>query len=499
MTASPSPARVAALVVAAILLLHLVPLERRGFVGPDEPRYASIAREMAESGDWVTPRLWGEPWFEKPPMLFWLGGLGHLAGADSLTRLPVALLCLAFLAFFHWRVRRSFGGETATVAACLLATAAGWVACADAGIVDAPLTVFVSGALLCLLDWSRADGATSPGERAAFGGLLGMAALSKGLVGPMVAALAVLPTLVGQPRRLRELAGPLPLGAFCATCLPWYAACYFANGDGFVREFLVRHHFERFVSPSLQHVQPWWFYAPVLAVFLLPWTPLLGSLRWKSIAGGPRRRFLAGWAVGPLVFFSISVNKLPAYVLPVLPPLAVLLALRWKERPTRPLLAASAAVLLLLPLAAALLPDALADGFWRAWGRLDVGTAASSAALGAIFAAIAAWSSARLSGSTAVPVTAAAVAVALALLKLHTYPVISAQAGAREFVRAERVRLLDACMGDVRRHNSYGIRFYTRDRVPECQLQPAELRVQGDPPRISRVQVPEAVGIPPEP
>ncbi|MDE0106109.1 MAG: glycosyltransferase family 39 protein [Bryobacterales bacterium] len=497
MTAYPSPTRVAALVVAAILLLHLVPLERRGFVGPDEPRYASIAREMAESGDWVTPRLWGEPWFEKPPMLFWLGGLGHLAGADSLTRLPVALLCLAFLAFFHWRVRRSFGRETAIVAACLLATAAGWVACADAGIVDAPLTVFVSAALLCLLDWPKADGATSAAERAAFGGLLGMAALSKGLVGPMVAALAVLPTLVGQPRRLRELAGPLPLGAFCATCLPWYAACYLANGDGFVREFLVRHHFERFVSSSLQHVQPWWFYAPVLALFMLPWTPLLGSLRWHTIAGGPRRRFLACWALGPLVFFSLSVNKLPAYVLPVLPPLAVLLALRWKERPSRPLLAASAGVLLLLPLAGALLPDALADGVGRAWGRLDSGTLAGSAALGALFAALGAWSCARLPASIAAPATAATVALALGVLKHQAYPAISAQAGAREFVRAERGRLQDACIGDVRRHYSYGIRFYTRDQVPECQREPAELRVEGDPPRISRVQVPEGVGRPP--
>ncbi len=101
----------------------------RGVIGPDEPRYASIAREMWASGDWVTPRLAGEPWFEKPALLYWMGAAAMALGAadDQATRYPVAALSLAFLVFFHWRLRRSFDEETADISAAVsLPAPAGW-------------------------------------------------------------------------------------------------------------------------------------------------------------------------------------------------------------------------------------------------------------------------------------------------------------------------------------------------------------------------------------
>ncbi len=483
MTAPRAGAAVGALAIA-LFALYVLPIGQRGLVGPDEPRYASIAREMSESGDWVTPRLWGEAWFEKPAMLFWLGGLGHAAGIEDFTRVPVALLCLAFLAFFHWRLRRSFGRQTATLATLILGTAGGWVAYADAGVFDAPLTVFVSAALLCLLDWPRTGRGASLAERAAFGGLLGLAVLSKGLVAPVVAGAAALPAVVAKPGKARDLVSAVPLGAFCAVCVPWYAACYWENGSQFAREFIVRHHFERFASSSLQHVQPWWFYLPVIVAFLLPWTPLLATLRWESVVGGPRRRFLACWALGPLVFFSLAVNKLPAYVLPALPPLAILVALRWKQHPSRGLLAASSATLLLVPVAGAVLPDALADGILRAWARLDPAALAWGLAIGALLATLGAISAFRMPNSWSPAVVAATAAVALAALKIQAYPAISEQAGAAEFVAREDARLADSCIGEVRRHLAYGIRFYTADSVPACEDRWAGLRVEGDPPAI---------------
>ena len=97
-----------AAVVALAAILYLLPIPQRGLVGPDEPRYASISRQMAESGDWITPTLWGEPWFEKPALLFWMGGLGYLAGIEPHTRVPVALLSLGFLLFLYRTVRDEF-------------------------------------------------------------------------------------------------------------------------------------------------------------------------------------------------------------------------------------------------------------------------------------------------------------------------------------------------------------------------------------------------------
>ena len=487
-----SRAATLAAVAGLAIALYLLPIGGRGLIGPDEPRYASISREMAESGDWVTPRLWGEAWFEKPAILFWMGGLGYSAGLQSYTRVPVALLSLGFLAFFFWRVRAHFDGETAVTATCLLATSAGWTAYSDAGVFDAPLTAFTSGALLCLLPWASSHGRGRPAEMAAFGALLGFGVLSKGLVALLVAAAATVPVLARRPRALLDLLRPVPLGAFCLACLPWYAACYWANGQQFIDEFIVRHHFERFVSSSLQHVQPWWFYLPVLAVFLLPWTPLALSLRWETVAAGTSRRFLACWALGPLLLFSVAVNKLPGYILPSLPPLAILLAIRWKARASRPLLLAAGATLLLVPLAGTLLPAALADGIRRAWAGLDNAAILAGAAAGVAAFALASIAALKTPRARSVPAVCAIVALALAALKFQAFPAISQQAGTREFVAKERTRLADSCIGDIRRHAAYGIRHYSGHRVPACEQVPAAFRIEGDPPALVPSQAEDA-------
>ena len=478
--------RTAAAAIAASLAiaLYLLPVSQRGMVGPDEPRYASIARQMAESGDLVTPTLWGEPWFEKPAMLFWLGAAGHAAGLKAYTRLPVALLCLAFLGFFHWRLRRDFGNSTAAAATCILATSAGWVAYSDAGVFDAPLTVFVSAALLCLLPWARDP--DQPDKRGIpwFGALLGLGVLSKGLVAPIVVLFAVLPVALRRPRRALDLLGARALVPFFAVCLPWYVACYLQNGRMFVEEFLVRHHWERFFSSSLQHVQPWWFFAPVLLVFLLPWTPLLFCLRRDSLWRNDSQRFLACWAVGTLAFFSIAVNKLPAYILPVLPPLAVLLAVQWKSAPRRGLLLAASCTLAVAPLAGALLPPALADGVTRALRDLGEESALQGLVAGLGLTGLAVLAALRARTPWAVPAVASVAALALSLVKYQAYPAASEAAGAREFFARNQARIPEACIGQVRRHTDYGLRHYSRDTIPDCAAVPRRFRIEGDPPKI---------------
>src|SRR5438552_14426429 len=117
--------------LAALLIyfLYFFHLTAAGMLGPDEPRYAAIGREMARSGDWITPRLWGEPWFEKPALLYWMTGIAFRLGLgeDLAPRLPVAIVSVAFLAAFFWLLRREFGERAAAFATVILATSAGWI------------------------------------------------------------------------------------------------------------------------------------------------------------------------------------------------------------------------------------------------------------------------------------------------------------------------------------------------------------------------------------
>src|SRR4051812_39700690 len=114
----------AVLALIAVAALYLSGLTRMGMYSTDEPRYADIGRAMARSGDWITPRLWGQPWFEKPALLYWMTAAGFKLGlgADLAPRLPVALLSVAFLGFFWWRLRQIFDAVTANYATAILAT-----------------------------------------------------------------------------------------------------------------------------------------------------------------------------------------------------------------------------------------------------------------------------------------------------------------------------------------------------------------------------------------
>src|ERR1039457_1822632 len=121
-----------------------------GLIRPDEPRYASIARSMAASGDWVTPGLSGQPWFEKPALLYWMEGAAFRAGLgpEVAPRLPVALAACAFLAFYWWILKREFGCLPASFATAILGTSAGWIVCSQVGVPDLPLTATYSAAML---------------------------------------------------------------------------------------------------------------------------------------------------------------------------------------------------------------------------------------------------------------------------------------------------------------------------------------------------------------
>ena len=142
--------RVLWIVLPMAYFLYFFHLGAVGMMGADEPRYASISREMASSGDWITPRLWGDPWFEKPVLLYWLGGAAFRLGfgPELAPRLPVALLAAVFLVFYWWILNREFGCRAAWFAALILGTSAGLLAYSQAAVPDLPLTATFAAAML---------------------------------------------------------------------------------------------------------------------------------------------------------------------------------------------------------------------------------------------------------------------------------------------------------------------------------------------------------------
>src|SRR5579862_6504179 len=236
--------------ILPLLFLYLLDLGGAGFLGPDEPRYASIGREMARSHDFITPRLDGQPWFEKPPLLYWMVAIGRMAHLPDewAARLPVALLSIGFLVFFFHILLREISPRTAIAAGTILATMAGWLAYSFAAVNDLPMSAtFWAAMLIAMFDTRREQGYLA-------GALLGLSVLAKGLV-PLVLFAPVL--LIARGKRLTMLAGCIAVGA------PWFLLCWMRNGSASLHELIWRQHFERFFSPSIQHVQPLWYYAPV--------------------------------------------------------------------------------------------------------------------------------------------------------------------------------------------------------------------------------------------
>jgi 4-amino-4-deoxy-L-arabinose transferase-like glycosyltransferase len=345
-TQSSTAARIgwAVLIVATLYVCYFSHLGAIGFVGPDEPRYAWIARDMAETGDWVTPRLYGKPWFEKPPLFYWGGALSFkLFGvSEAAARLPSAVSALLATLALAWLALRLYGAETARWLLLLLPTTVGMIGFSHAAATDMPFSGMLTIAMVCAavaLGLTRDENTpilprTPWLALLLFGFFLGLAVLAKGPAAIVLSGGAVFfwALLTKRWRDAFRLFHPVALASFCLTALPWYVTCAQRNPD-FFRVFIIEHNFKRYLTPEFQHIQPFWFYIPVILVTLLPWSgALLGVL--SDVVYGLRNRrwieskalFLAAWVLCPLVFFSFSRSKLPGYILPALPPIATLIA-----------------------------------------------------------------------------------------------------------------------------------------------------------------------------
>jgi 4-amino-4-deoxy-L-arabinose transferase-like glycosyltransferase len=471
-------------------LLYFYGLGAVGLLGKDEPRYASVAREMARSGDWVTPRLWGQPWFEKPALSYWMIGAGFRLGLgpDLAPRLPVALLAVAFLGFYWWILGREFGCRAAWMATLILGTTGMWIGYSQVGVTDLPLTATFSAAMLLCLPWvARRDGRFLP----AAGALLGLAALAKGLV-PLALAAPLIWWMkdwwMKSPPARKQSGTNVPLlrmiAAFSVVALPWYLLCYWRNGRAFFDDFILKQHFARITSSSLMHVQPWWFYWRWLPGELLPWTPLLLLLARPAAYRDPRRRFLLALVLFGMLVFSIPVNKLPGYVLPLMPAIAALMGVALDEAAgERLLLACCGMVLMVFPLAAAVLPEALNRGLTR------VALPAFQPAwlLAAAPALLAWWLEGRGRRLAAVFTVAAGVSAGVFYLKWAVAPELNRAVSARDLWAQIAGRAGEVCVDNVDQSWRYGLNYYSVTPLPECSEQPRPWRVRqtpGNPPHI---------------
>jgi len=472
----PIPRLLAALLVGYVLFFF--GLTGAGLLGPDEPRYASIGREMAHSGDWVTPALWGTPWFEKPPLLYWMVAIATRLGlsGESAARAPVALLSVAFLGFYHWWLARQFSRRAAWCATAVLATSAGWLSFSQLSLTDLPLAATFSAAMLLCLPW--AAGVTSSRPMLAGGVLLGLAVLAKGLV-PLVLALPLL--WIGR-RKLASLAAPAAI--MLATATPWYLLAAARHGRPFLEEFFWRHHFQRFTTTELQHVQPFWFFVPVLLAGLFPWTPLLFA---RHRFDDPRRRFLLSWLAWGFVFFSISTNKLPGYLLPVLPAAAAMLGLHLAEAKRLPWLASCALLLAAVPVIGEALPPALESGL----SRTAIPIGALWYGLPAVMVAALAW---RFEGAGRRGLAIGSIVVmtvaGVLWLKLRVYPDLDARVSARAVWRQIEPQRSQVCLGEVGRSLRYGLGYYSEGSLSACADKPAPIRVV-QPPRGAVLLTPD--------
>ena len=336
--------------IGLCVLTFFVGLGRPAITDSDEAFYAEAAREMLESGDWITPHFNYETRFQKPVLYYWLAATGSLvAGISPMTvRLPAACAGLGLTLLAFACARRWYDERTALLAGAIVAINFGYAFMARQALPDLPLAFFVS-----LTTWAGMtavlDARDRPSARrwAILAGLAaGAGMLTKGPLGMLLPGLVILPVVwleqdsraERSPAWTRWLGESRPsdwlLSALCSLLVaaPWFVAMGQRHGFAYFEGFFIGDNLERFATDRFNEPRGVFYYVPILAAGLLPWSPflLLGirplwrRVRMRTFASAERRLLL--WSLLPLVFFSISVGKQPRYILPLVPPLAILLA-----------------------------------------------------------------------------------------------------------------------------------------------------------------------------
>ena len=339
MNSKPLPGIIVFAPVAVAAFLYLVALSATDLWTPDEPRYAQVAREMIESGDYIHLQVNGQPYTEKPPLFFWLvAGAARIAGGvdQYAVRLPSVLAALGTITLLIAFVRRRLGGRGALLAGMILCASPQFFWLARSGHIDMLLAFLVTAGLLAFYRWHETR---RPVHLLVLYGCLGLAALAKGPVGMLLPALAIVAFLamtrqLALIRRMHPLIG---LAAATAVALAWYVPAMSGSTQLEPGSVVLRQILGRLFHPDSHGVSIWYwpFYQVIaLAWGLLPWSLLLpwaGAWAWRRRDAKPQALFLLCWAGSILAFFTLIASKREIYILPMYAAAAGLVA-AWLEQ-----------------------------------------------------------------------------------------------------------------------------------------------------------------------
>jgi 4-amino-4-deoxy-L-arabinose transferase-like glycosyltransferase len=310
-----------------------------GLFDADEPAYAQAAREMLDSGDWITPHFNGRPRFDKPILFYWLTMLSYsfFGISEFAVRFWSALAAVVLVLAIARAARRWLEPPADLLAGLAFTLNVLTALLARAAVTDMLLTLFVTLAVL-----SGVEALTGPPERdggpATFMWIaMALAVLVKGPIGIVVPAIALGGMLVifrearSGAQRLVPWQG---LVLFALITLPWYALVLAANGWAFIEGFVIKHHVSRYTGVISSHAGPIWFYFPVVLIGFFPWSGFAVRALWRvgTVVRGrsprsPADRLLVAcvcWVAGVFVFFSLAGTKLPSYLFPMFPGMAIL-------------------------------------------------------------------------------------------------------------------------------------------------------------------------------
>ncbi len=328
------------LLLAAAAILLVIEPGRVPLFEPDEGRYAEIPREMLASGDFVTPRLNGVLYFEKPPLHYWsVAASFALFGQSELAaRLPSRIASLGMVGLAFLFARRRWGERAGLLAGLVLATSALVVALARITLIDPSLSLAMTGAAFAFAAFQEheAKGDARRARRALFSLHLSCAAavMLKGLVGIVLpgAAIVLWALLAGRLRIVPRLFAPGPLALFLALTIPWHVLVAMRNPD-FLSFYFVHEHLQRFATKTHRRAGSPLYFVGVLLGGFLPWSAFLGRIAdafpgrgLARLRANPTEAFLLVFSATVFLFFSASRSKLIPYVEPIWAPLAVLLA-----------------------------------------------------------------------------------------------------------------------------------------------------------------------------
>ena len=327
--------RDALLLVLVLVVWFGYELGSRSLWHPDEGRYSEIPREMVATGDYLTPRLNGVKYFEKPVLFYWLqAGAIKLFGVNEWSlRLWTAFFAISGCLAVFFAGYRLFGRRAGLFAATILATSVWYDLMGSAITLDMALTGFLTVALLVFLYGTRLP----PGLARrmwfyAFYALTAAATLTKGLIGIVIPGMVIVAwmLLMRNWSLLRTMYLPTGTLLFLAIAAPWHVLVWRANPE-FGWFYFVHEHFARYLTTVHHRSEPIWFFVPILLVGMFPWSAFFGEAVRRGLANRyaePQRHsdtwFLLLWAGLVFAFFSMSGSKLATYILPVMPPLAIL-------------------------------------------------------------------------------------------------------------------------------------------------------------------------------